>query len=423
MSLSELKKTIDKKEAVVCVVGLGYVGLPLAEHFSNHLNTVGFDIDDIRIEELKRENKCSKLFITSAPGDINKADIVIICVPTPVRKNKEPDLSYVKSASKMVAENMKKGSVVVYESTVYPGATEEECIPILEEVSGMEYGREFYAGYSPERINPGDDAHDIHRITKVVSGMNKEVGEVLKALYGFMTDVHMAPDIKTAEAAKVIENVQRDLNIALMNELSVIFNKIGLDTDEVLDAAATKWNFHRYSPGLVGGHCIPVDPYYLVKKAKELGYHPQVILAGRAINDHMPKHVAWETIKAMNRRGKALKGSSVLVMGLTYKENVPDTRESPVRGLIKELKEFGVEVYGHDPLLSDEDIEGFGAKPRGMDGSKVDCIVMTVAHRQFRGLSPGDLKEYMNENPVLIDVRGMFNREECERQSIEYVKL
>jgi len=248
-------------------------------------------------------------------------------VPTPITKSKEPDLKYVKSATEIVGNNLKKGAVVVLESTVYPGVTEEIVKPILEKKSGMKCGADFKIGYSPERINPSDEAHTLDKITKIVAGMDDETTEILADLYGLITNVYKAKDIKTAEAAKVIENIQRDLNIALMNELAIIFHKMGLDTKAVLEAASTKWNFHRYSPGLVGGHCIPVDPYYLVYKAKELGYHPQVILAGRAINDYMPKHVAEMAIKGLNEAGKVIKGSKVLIMGLTYKENVPDTRE------------------------------------------------------------------------------------------------
>ena len=346
------------KHKTICIVGLGYVGLPLAETFSNHLKTIGFDIDQEKVKRLSESNNEDNIEFTSDPSKIKQADFVLIAVPTPVTKFKEPDLSFVKSAAKTVGKNLKKGAIVVLESTVYPGVTEEIVKPILEEASGLKCGADFKIGYSPERINPGDDEHTLNKITKVVAGMDEETTEILADLYGLITNVYKAKDIKTAEAAKVIENIQRDLNIALMNELAIIFHKMGLDTKAVLEAASTKWNFHRYSPGLVGGHCIPVDPYYLVYKAKELGYHPQVILAGRAINDYMPKHVAEMAIKGLNEVGKVIKGSKVLIMGLTYKENVPDTRESPVREMVKELKEFGIEVYGYDPLLSREKLEG-----------------------------------------------------------------
>jgi len=424
--IDELEEKLKEGEAVVCVVGLGYVGLPLAEHFSKSLKTIGFDIDDPKVEDLDERNDNSDLIFTSDGSRINEADFIIISVPTPVTKNKEPDLSFVKAASETVGKNLREGSVVVYESTVYPGATEEECVPVLEEYSGMRCGEDFFVGYSPERVNPGDEEHDIDKITKIVSGMDREVGGVLEKLYGQVTDVYLAPDIKTAEAAKVIENIQRDLNIALMNELSIIFNKIGLDTDEVLDAAATKWNFIRYFPGLVGGHCIPVDPYYLVKKAKELDYHPQVILAGRSINDNMPKHVGEVTIKGLNEAGKVIKDSRVVVMGLTYKENVADTRKSPARDLVKELQEFGIDVYGYDPLLSDEEIEDFGVEAvGGLDelGFEVDGFVFTVAHDEFLDISIEELRALSGEDPLLVDVRGMFSKEEAGKGGFYYRKL
>ena len=303
------------KHKTICIVGLGYVGLPLAETFSNHLKTIGFDIDQEKVKRLSESNNEDNIEFTSDPSKIKQADFVLIAVPTPVTKFKEPDLSFVKSAAKTVGKNLKKGAIVVLESTVYPGVTEEVVKPILEEASGLKCGADFKIGYSPERINPGDDEHTLNKITKVVAGMDEETTEILADLYGLITNVYKAKDIKTAEAAKVIENIQRDLNIALMNELAIIFHKMGLDTKAVLEAASTKWNFHRYSPGLVGGHCIPVDPYYLVYKAKELGYHPQVILAGRAINDYMPKHVAEMAIKGLNEVGKVIKGSKVLIMG------------------------------------------------------------------------------------------------------------
>ncbi|MHC1589126.1 MAG: nucleotide sugar dehydrogenase [Methermicoccaceae archaeon] len=396
-------------EKVVCVVGLGYVGLPLAEAFSKHLRVIGYDVAEEKVRELSEQH--SNIEFTNASFSIKEADFVLVCVPTPVTRSKEPDLSYVKSAAETIGRNLKRGAVVVLESTVYPGATEEVAVPILEKESGMKCGVDFKVGYSPERINPGDEAHTLEKITKIVAGMDKETAESLAELYGLITHVYKAKDIKTAEAAKVIENIQRDLNIALMNELAIIFHKMGLDTRAVLDAASTKWNFMRFSPGLVGGHCIPVDPYYLVYKAKELGYHPQVILAGRAINDYMPKHVAEMAIKGLNEVGKVIKGSKVLIMGLTYKENVPDTRESPVREIVKELKEFGVEVYGHDPLLSKEVIETFGVRVLDEFNERVDCVIVAVAHDEFKRMKLEDVKRFMNDKPVLIDVRGMFDEE------------
>ncbi len=341
------------------------------------------------------------------------------------------------SAAEIVGRHLKKGAVVVLESTIYPGVSEVVIAPILdlENESGLKCGADFKIGYSPERINPGDEAHALDKITKIVAGMDEETTEILAELYGLITNVYKAKDIKTAEAAKVIENIQRDLNIALVNELTLIFHKMNLDTKSVLDAASTKWNFHQYSPGLVGGHCIPVDPYYLVYKAKELGYHPQVILAGRAINDYMPKHVAEMAIKGLNDVGKVIKGSKVLIMGLTYKENVPDTRESPVREIVKELKEFSIEVYGYDPMLSKEEIEQFGVKAfNTSEDIKVDCVIVAVAHNEFKKMNFKDFllaqiffykkkKCFMNDKPVLIDVGGVFDGEEAKEKGFYYRRL
>ena len=353
------KKLLNK---TVCVVGLGYVGLPLAEAFAEHLRTIGYRRDQKQVDALNR-TPGNKIEATTDPAMIKKADFVIIAVPTPVTKSKDPDMEPVISASVTVGKNLKMGAIVVMESTVYPGVTEDIMVPILERESGMKCGKDFKVGYSPERINPGDEEHTLPNIYKIVSGMDTQSLDELSELYGLVTNVYRAPTIKTAEAAKVIENVQRDLNIALMNELSMIFARLGLDTEEVLKAAGTKWNFHHYRPGMVGGHCIPVDPYYLVQKAKEVGYHAQVILAGRSINDGMPKYVAEMAVKGLNKVGKTIKGSNVLIMGLTYKENVADIRESPVENMVHELKEYDVNVYGYDPLLSDSVIKHFGAKP------------------------------------------------------------
>ena len=421
--VESLKAKLDRKEAVVCIVGLGYVGLPLAEEFSKELKVIGFDIDAEKIEELKNNNRNNIQFTTN-PGEIARADFILISVPTPVTKSKEPDLSYVKSAAKIISKNMKKGSLTILESTVYPGVTEEIVKPILEE-AGLKCGEDFWIGYSPERINPGDEAHSLRRITKVVAGMDEEVTEVIAMLYSKVCDnVFKAKSIKTAEAAKVIENIQRDLNIALMNELSLIFDKMGLDTKAVLDAASTKWNFHRYSPGLVGGHCIPVDPYYLVYKAKELGYHPQVILSGRAVNDFMPKHVAEIAIKTLNSAEKVIKGSKVLIMGLTYKKNVSDTRESPVKEMIKELKEYEVEIFGYDPLLNKKEVEEFGIMVvENIDDIRADCVIITVAHDLFRKITLNELKKMSGDKPILIDVRGMFDEEEAVKAGFYYRTL
>ncbi|MFW6120639.1 MAG: nucleotide sugar dehydrogenase [Petrotogales bacterium] len=409
---------INEGKNVVCVVGLGYVGIPLAEMFSQHFKVIGFDIDEDKIKRLGSEKK--DLEFTSDPIKIKQADFVIITVPTPITKSKEPDLSFIKSAAKTVGQNLKKGAAVVLESTVYPGVTEEIVGPILEKESGFIMGREFKIGYSPERVNPGDRDHTIDKITKIVSGMDEETVSALEGLYEKITTVYKTKDIRTAEAAKVIENVQRDLNIALMNELALIFHKMGLDTTAVLDAASTKWNFYRYSPGLVGGHCIPVDPYYLVYTAKELGHHPQVILSGRSTNDYMPMHVVDLTIKALNEVGKVINGSKVLIMGLTFKENVKDTRESPVKGIVQGLQDFRCDIYGYDPLLSVEEIADFGVKAvNNLDDIKADCIVITVAHDTFKKIGLNELKAIMEKKPILIDVRGLF-REEAERGNLVY---
>jgi UDP-N-acetyl-D-glucosamine/UDP-N-acetyl-D-galactosamine dehydrogenase len=412
-------ESVNKK--TVCVVGLGYVGTPLAEAFAQHIPTIGFDIDQRKVDQLITSG--SKIRATTDPAALKNADFIMICVPTPVTKAKDPDLGPVRSASATVGRNLKRGAIVVLESTVYPGVTEDIMVPILERESGFSCGKDFFVGYSPERINPNDEAHTLDKITKIVSGMDTKTTDRLVDLYSLITTVYRAPDIRTAEAAKVIENIQRDLNIALMNELSLIFSRMGLDTQAVLEAAGTKWNFHPYRPGLVGGHCIPVDPYYLVMKAEELGYHPQVILAGRAINDSMPRHVAQQAIKGLNESGKVIRGSKVLIMGLTYKEDVPDTRESPVEEIIHELREFKVDVFGYDPLLPGDVIERFGAKPLSNLNVKVDAVVIAVAHSAFKKMSVHEIRSLMNDDPVLIDVRGIVDRDAAEMLGMFYRKL
>ena len=418
---------IDKlmlNKAIVCVIGLGYVGLPLAQAFSKSLKVIGYDNDKEKLRKLNENNSSQNLIFTDRTEEIGRADFIIICVPTPVTKSKEPDLTHVEDAARIAGQNMKRGSTVILESTVYPGVTEEIVKPILSNESGLKCGEDFKIGYSPERINPGDKEHSIDKVTKVVAGMDEETTELLAELYRKITPhIFKATDIKTAEAAKVIENIQRDLNVALINELAIIFEKMGLSTKDILDAAATKWNFHRYSPGLVGGHCIPVDPYYLVYKSRELGYHPQVILAGRAINDNMPKYIAEMTIKALNNVGKVIKGSKILIMGLTYKEDVADTRETPAKGLIKELKEYGAEIFGYDPLLKDiEDEFGIQVMPN-LEEIKVDCVILTVAHKAFREMTVNKLKDTMNDKPILIDVRGFFDSKEIAEKGLYYLTL
>ncbi|MBE3114414.1 MAG: nucleotide sugar dehydrogenase [Actinobacteria bacterium] len=413
--------TINMKDKIVCVIGLGYVGQPLAENFSKHIKVIGFDINENKVKKLSKTIK--EFEITSDPSRIKLADYVIVAVPTPVTKSKQPDLKPVISAAEIVGKNLKKGAIVVLESTVYPGVTEDVMGPILEKESGLKVGKDFKLGYSPERVNPGDKDHTIDKITKIVSGMDDVSADELSELYGKITTVYKAQNIKIAEAAKVIENIQRDLNIALMNELAMIFHKMNIDTKAVLDAASTKWNFIRFSPGLVGGHCIPVDPYYLVYKANEHGYHPQVILAGRAINDYMPKHIVELTIKALNEASKVINSSKILIMGLTFKENVDDTRETPVIEIISGLKEFKCDIYGYDPLLTKEQIEIFGIKPLdNLKDIKVDCVIITVVHEPFKKIKLNELKEIMIGKPILIDVRGIFQNE-IEKEGIIYKTL
>lgn len=419
---------INSEQPIICIVGLGYVGLPLAMEFSRHFKVIGFDTNTKLVKKQNFPNTNKHFVITDNPQQIKQADFVIITVPTPITGSKEPDLSHIENASRIVSQNMKEDCTVILESTVYPGVTEEIMKPILEE-SGLKCGQGFKIAYSPERINPGDSEHTIDKIIKIVSGMDEDTSELVAELYSkICCKVFKAKNIKTAEAAKVIENVQRDLNIALMNELSLIFDRMGLSIKDVLEAAATKWNFHRYSPGLVGGHCIPVDPYYLVYKAKGLGYNPQVIQAGRAINDSMPKHVAGITVNALKDIEKVMKGSKVLIMGLTYKENVADTRETPVKGIINELKKYGIKIYGYDPFLSKEDVSKklnieFIDSLDFLEGITFDAIVITVAHDDFQEISLTDLVRMQNANPILIDVRGIYDGEEAKQAGFLYRTL
>ena len=425
----DIKNRVDK--ATVCIVGLGYVGLPLVEAFAQKLKVIGYDINTKRVAELSQKYNNSGVTFTSDPGKIIQSDFTVICVPTPVTKMKEPDLSPVENAAATVGRNLKRGSVVILESTVYPGVTEEIVGPILEKESGLKCGRDFKIAYAPERVNPGDTKHTIDKIIKVVSGMDAETRELVAELYSrIIPEIFQAKNIQTAEAAKVIENIQRDLNIALMNELSLIFEKLHLDTKDVLDAASTKWNFHRYSPGLVGGHCIPVDPYYLVRRAQELGYHSQVISAGRAINDSMAKHVAEMTVKALNDVGKVIKGSKVLIIGLTYKENVPDTRETPQKHVIEELKAYGIEPMGYDPLLDIAEAEKefeLRMLPSLEPQIKFDGIILAVAHDVFkdqaRGISLESLASIMNSHPVLVDIRRFFDGAQATKRGFCYRTL
>jgi UDP-N-acetyl-D-galactosamine dehydrogenase len=382
----------------ISVVGLGYVGLPVAVEFGKNERVIGFDINAKRVAELKkgidhtgevssRDLKAADVHYTCEPKDLKQADFHIVAVPTPVDDAKRPDLTPVIKASETVGRVLKKGDIVVYESTVYPGATEEDCVPVLERESGLKCGKDFFVGYSPERINPGDKVHTFKTITKVVSGQNPTILEIVAAVYSSVVTagVHKAPSIKAAEAAKVIENTQRDLNIALMNELALIFHKMGIDTRDVLDAAGTKWNFLKFEPGLVGGHCIGVDPYYLTHKAAIMGYIPQVILAGRRINDDMGKYVASAVVKELIHMGKGIKGSTVTVLGLTFKENVPDLRNTRVVDIVNELKDYSINVQVHDPLVEPEEaVEEYGIHVVPRNKLKpADAVVFAVAHQDF----------------------------------------
>lgn len=409
----------------VAVVGLGYVGLPLAVAFGKQLRTIGYDLSEEKIAHYRRaedptgevsgdELRAAKhLTVTTDPGLLAEADFIVIAVPTPVDAAHQPDFGPLIGASEAVGRCMRPGTTVIYESTVYPGATEEQCIPVLERASGLVWQRDFFVGYSPERINPGDKERTLTKIVKVVSGDTPETLEKVAQLYGSIVTagVYRASGIKVAEAAKVIENTQRDLNIALMNELAIIFDKIGIDTLEVLKAAETKWNFLPFRPGLVGGHCIGVDPYYLTHKAEMLGYHPQVILAGRRINDSMGKFIAEQTVKQMIRAGSSIKGSKVIVLGLTFKENCPDLRNSRVIDVIRELEAYGTEVHVHDPIAAaDEALHEYGVTLKTWEQlPRADAIVAAVAHKEFVGRAVADYRAKLGPQGVFTDVKSQFD--------------
>jgi UDP-N-acetyl-D-galactosamine dehydrogenase len=427
------------KDTVVAVVGLGYVGLPLAVEFGKKYRTLGFDLSDAKIAHYR--NHCdptgevstedlkaaTMLTVSTDPKTISEADVIVIAVPTPVDKAHIPDFSPLVGSSTTVGQYMKRGSIVVYESTVYPGATEEICIPLLERHSGMKWKKDFNVGYSPERVNPGDKDRTITRIVKVVSGDDeptlKKVGDLYESVIS--AGVHRATSIKIAEAAKVIENTQRDLNIALMNELAIIFDRIGIDTLEVLEAAGTKWNFLPFRPGLVGGHCIGVDPYYLTHKAEMLGYHPQVILAGRRINDGMAAFVAQQTVKYLINAGGSIKGAKVIVLGLTFKENCPDLRNSKVADVVRELKEYGCEVHVHDPIaVPDEALHEYGISLSSWGQLPVaDAIVAAVSHRDYLSMPLDDILNRLKPNGVFVDVKSAYKVEEIKSSGIAVWRL
>ncbi|UTY56972.1 nucleotide sugar dehydrogenase [Massilia sp. erpn] len=413
------------KAKVVAVVGLGYVGLPLAVEFGKKRSTIGFDLSASKVENYRRFidptgevssedlRAAEHLSVTTDPAALAAADFIVVAVPTPVDIAHNPDFGPLEGASKSVGQHMKRGAIVIYESTVYPGATEEICIPILEKQSGLKWKQDFHVGFSPERINPGDKLHTLTTILKVVSGDDAPTLDAIAGLYESIitAGVYRASSVKVAEAAKVIENTQRDLNIALMNELALIFDKIGIDTLEVLQAAGTKWNFLPFRPGLVGGHCIGVDPYYLTHKADMIGYHPQVILAGRRINDGMAKFVAEKTVKEMIAAGFHVKGSKVNVIGLTFKENCPDLRNSKVADVVAELLSYGVDVHVHDPVAdADEAMHEYGIKlDKWEDLPVADAIVAAVSHKELLARPLTDLEEKLNKGGCFIDVKSQFD--------------
>lgn len=432
-------KPID--DSTLAIIGLGYVGLPLAVEFGKIIPTLGFDINQARIEELntghdhtlettKEElQAASYLSYTTQVQDLSKANIFIVTVPTPIDEHKRPDLNPLIKASETVGKAIKRGDVVIYESTVYPGATEEDCIPIIEQVSGLQFNVDFFAGYSPERINPGDKVNTLTTIKKVTSGSTPEVATYVDALYRriIKAGTHKASSIKVAEASKIIENTQRDLNISLMNELSIIFSRMGIDTISVLEAAGTKWNFLPFRPGLVGGHCISVDPYYLTDKAEKLGYIPQVILAGRRINDNMGRYVARTTVKKMIQNGVNPNGARVGVMGVTFKENCPDIRNSKVIDIIRELEDFGVIPIVADPWANAEEVatEYQGIKLTQLTPqAPVDALIVAVAHHEFTSLKPHELHALLRgSKPVLADIKSLYDPEALQALHITVWRL
>ncbi|MFP7655883.1 nucleotide sugar dehydrogenase [Chryseobacterium proteolyticum] len=418
----------------IAIIGLGYVGLPLARLFATKYPVVGFDINQKRIEELNQgkdhtleldddilqsalvkenpfKSSSNGLYCSSDLDDIKDANIYVITVPTPVDKHNRPDLTPLYKSSETVGKVLSKGDIVIYESTVYPGVTEEECIPVLEKISGLKFNEDFYAGYSPERINPGDKEHTVEKILKVTSGSTPEIGETVNNLYKSVitAGTHLAPTIKVAEAAKVIENSQRDINIAFVNELAKIFNLLEIDTHAVLEAAGTKWNFLPFKPGLVGGHCIGVDPYYLAQKAQEKGYHPEIILAGRRLNDSMGQYVASQVVKTMIKKDIKVNGAKILNLGITFKENCPDVRNTKAVDVIKALEDYSLEVTTYDPWANEAEVHHEyninSVSTINKIRDKYDAIILTVAHKEFLEL---DLNQFLNENGVIYDVKGIL---------------
>ncbi len=446
MTLELYHKIKDKKENI-SVIGLGYVGMPLAIAFAKKINVIGFDVNKEKIELYKQGidvtnevgNKALKettALMTSDETKLKEAKFHIIAVPTPINDDKTPDLRPIIGASRVLGRNLTKGSIVVYESTVYPGVTEEVCIPILEEESNLKCGVDFKIGYSPERINPGDKLHRLENITKVVSGMDEESLENIASIYELIIEagVHRAESIKVAEAAKVIENSQRDINIAFVNELSMIFNKMEIDTKAVLEASGTKWNFLKFYPGLVGGHCIGVDPYYLTHKAEQIGYHSQVILSGRRINDGMGKYVGESTVKNLIKANKQVKGAKVAILGMTFKEDCPDVRNSKVIDIINELKEYGINVFVADPIADENEVKReYGIELTKFENIKnMDAVIVAVGHKEYMELTLESIKKLYEENPdslnsedklVLVDVKGIFDKKQAQLKNYLYWRL
>ncbi|KAB2848733.1 MAG: nucleotide sugar dehydrogenase [Ignavibacterium sp.] len=436
-----LYQEIVTKQASISLIGLGYVGMPIAVAFAKKINVIGFDISSEKVELYKNgidptkevgneAIKQTTVEFTSNEEDLKKAKFHIVAVPTPVNADHTPDLRPIQGASRTLGKNLTKGSIVVYESTVYPGVTEDICVPILEEESGLKCGIDFKVGYSPERINPGDTVHRLETIIKVVSGMDEESLDIIAKVYELVVDagVYKAESIKVAEAAKVIENSQRDINIAFMNELSIIFNKMNIDTQEVLKAAGTKWNFLNFSPGLVGGHCIGVDPYYLTYKAEQLGYRSQIILSGRRINDDMGKYVVENLIKNLIKANVSVAGAKVAILGFTFKEDCPDTRNTRVIDIVEELKEYGITPVIADPVAdAEEALHEYGLFFDSMEDVKdMDAVILAVAHKEFLDLSHEEVSNWfnpMNEQKVLLDIKGMLNRKDYETNQYKYWRL
>ena len=432
-----LVENIIQKKEKISLVGLGYVGMPIAVAFAKKVNVIGFDLNKNKVELYKKGIDPTKevgdeiirntsVEFTSNPEKLREAKFHIVAVPTPVNSDKTPDLEPIKGASRIVGQNLTKGSVVVFESTVYPGVTEEICLPILEKESSLKCGVDFKIGYSPERINPGDKTHRLENIVKIVSGMDEETLDIVAKVYELvaLAGVHRAPSIKVAEAAKVIENSQRDINIAFMNELSIIFNKMNIDTKSVLEAAGTKWNFLKFTPGLVGGHCIGVDPYYLTYKADQLGYHSQVILAGRKINDEMGRYVAENTVKKLIQNNVDVKKARVAVLGLTFKEDCPDTRNTKVYDIVRELFEYGITPVVYDPIADKEEVSAI-YNIELVDKEELcdfDAVIIAVAHKEIINMGLDGVIEILKGN-IIIDVKGVIDRKDAEEKGIVYWRL